>query len=196
MEIRNYKPTDIRYLYDICLKTGNSGKDASRMYRNIFLLGEFYAAPYVKFHPELAFILEENGIPLGYIIGTDDSIRFRQLTEKYWFNVLRDKYPYPSDTDKSDDAKIVRLIYNGYSPREELTAYPAHLHIDILPAGQGKGMGRKLIHTFINKLKELNVPALHLEVGKKNINAINFYKKTGFEQLKEYEYSIAFGLKL
>ena len=57
-------------------------------------------------------------------------------------------------------------------------------------------MGRKLIETFCNKLVELKVPALHLEVGKRNTNAIQFYEKTGFQIIKEYEWSIAFGMKL
>ncbi|MGW1607346.1 hypothetical protein ACWCQV_41735, partial [Streptomyces eurythermus] len=30
----------------------------------------------------------------------------------------------------------------------ELAAYPAHLHIDLLPRWQGRGHGRRLLHTF------------------------------------------------
>ena len=53
-----------------------------------------------------------------------------------------------------------------------------------------------MIETFIQKLKNENVSGLHLEVGKKNIGAIEFYKKIGFHQIVEYDYSIAFGMKL
>jgi ribosomal protein S18 acetylase RimI-like enzyme len=74
--------------------------------------------------------------------------------------------------------------------------YPAHLHIDILPIAQGKGMGKVLMNEFINELKNQKVPGLHLEVGKANENAIEFYKHLGFLVLKEYEYSYAMGIKL
>lgn len=60
---------------------------------------------------------------------------------------------------------------------------------------QGKGLGKKLINKFIGTLKEFNIPALHLEVGKKNVGAIEFYKKMGFHIINEYENSIAFGMK-
>ena len=52
------------------------------------------------------------------------------------------------------------------------------------------------MEVFISKLKELNVPALHLEVGKANPGAIKFYEKIGFHKIHEYEYSIAFGMEL
>ncbi len=194
--IRPYKKSDLPILYEICLKTGDSGKDATNLYVNPLLLGHFYAAPYAVYHPELTFILADNDIHVGYIIGTNDSQAFREITEKKWFNPLRQKYPLPKENDNSPDAKIIRLIHKGYIPKPELFSYPAHLHIDILPEGQGQGMGRKLIETFCRKLIEMNVPALHLEVGKRNTNAITFYEKVGFHLIKEYEWSIAYGIKL
>jgi ribosomal protein S18 acetylase RimI-like enzyme len=77
-----------------------------------------------------------------------------------------------------------------------LTEYPAHLHIDILPEGQGKGMGRKLIEIFVDALRRQKVKALHLQVGKSNENAVHFYQRVGFHIIKEYERAIAFGMKL
>jgi ribosomal protein S18 acetylase RimI-like enzyme len=57
-------------------------------------------------------------------------------------------------------------------------------------------MGRKLTETFCNKLIEMKVKALHLEVGKRNNDAIKFYEKIGFKMIKDYEWSIAYGIKL
>ncbi len=194
--IRPYNKLDLPRLYEICLKTGDSGKDASELYKDPLLLGHFYSAPYALIHPELTFILTADEIPIGYILGTNDSVLFRQRSENDWFPPLRIKYLLPDENDNTTDARIIRLIHNGYIPRPELISFPAHLHIDILPEGQGKGMGKKLIETFCNKLIEMNVPALHIEVGKRNANAIMFYEKIGFQQIKEYEWSIAYGLLL
>lgn len=196
LQIRPYKESDLPSLYEICLKTGDSGQDATGLYKDPMLIGYFYAAPYAKIHPELTFILANNDIPVGYIIGTNNSTQFYEITEREWFPELREKYFRPDDNDNSPDARIMRLIHKGHIPRPELLSYPAHLHIDILPEGQGKGLGRSLIDTFINKLIEMKTPALHLEVGKRNTNAIKFYEKVGFTVIKEFEYSIAFGIKL
>ncbi len=194
--IRPYKKSDLPKLYEICLKTGNSGKDATLLFKDPLLLGHFYATPYAVIQPDLTFILADNGIPVGYILGTSDSQFFQSETEKKYFPSLRNKYPSPEENDNTPDAKIIRLIHNGYVLRPELLAYPAHLHIDILLEGQGKGMGRKLTETFCNKLIEMKVGALHLEVGKRNTDAIKFYEKIGFQLIKDYEWSIAYGIKL
>ena len=194
--IRPYIKSDLLRLYEICLKTGNSGKDATELYKDPLLLGHFYSAPYAVIHPELTFILTDNDIPIGYILGTNDSEFFYHESEKEWFSPLRKKYPLPDENDNTPDAKIIRLIHKGHLPKSELLSYPAHLHIDILPEGQGQGMGRKLTETFCNKLIEMKVEALHLEVGKKNADAIKFYEKIGFKLIKDYEWSIAYGIKL
>ncbi|HHM01794.1 MAG TPA: GNAT family N-acetyltransferase, partial [Caldithrix abyssi] len=87
-------------------------------------------------------------------------------------------------------------ILRGYVLREELRDYPAHLHIDILPEGQGRGMGRKLMEAFMTTLRKKNIPALHLEVGLSNSGAIAFYRRMGFSTIAEYEKSLALGIKL
>jgi len=196
LSIRSFKESDLPALYEICLKTGDSGKDASSIYKDPKLLGHFYAAPYAILKTKLVYILAKDDVPIGYIIGTDDSQEFFRITEEKWFPQLRRQYSLPNGTDNSPDARIIRLIHKGHVPRPELLSYPAHLHIDILPEGQGKGMGRKLIEVFKNKLIEMNVTALHLEVGKRNTDAIKFYEKVGFNMIKEFEYSMAFGVKL
>ena len=137
-----------------------------------------------------------NGTPSGYILGTKNSEQFYKNFESSWLSVLREKYPLPNDNNKSPDSNLIRLIHKKQILKDELKEYPAHLHIDLLPSTQGKGLGRKMINKFIEKLKSLNISALHLEVGKTNLGAIEFYKRMGFHEIEEYEYSIAYGMKL
>ena len=193
--IRPYHPADLISYYSICLKTGDSGKDATGMYKDPDLIGHFYAAPYAVIEPDVCFTLTCDGVPCGYIIGTKDSEKFSKCCEIEWFPELRERYILPHEDDESLDAGIVRLIHKGQIVKDEVKEYPAHLHIDLLPVAQGQGLGRKIITTFTDNLKQLNVPALHLEVGKKNEGAVAFYERVGFHRIEEYEYSIAFGMQ-
>jgi len=199
-KIRSYHPSDLVSLYRICLLTGDSGSDASNLYKDPDLLGHFYAAPYAVLEPELCFVVTCDGTPCGYILGCRDSAKFFERCENEWFPVLRERYPLPDADDNSHDARIIRLIHEGHKIVDELKDYPAHLHIDLLPVAQGQGLGRKLIETFTDKLRELKTPALHLQVGKRNTAAIGFYERVGFHRIihriTEFEYSIAFGMKL
>ncbi len=196
MTIRPFHLSDLGALYDICLRTGNSGKDARKLYGDSEILGHYFAAPYVAFEPELCFILDNHTRPLGYILGTSDSRRYLHWTEQHWFPLLRQRYARERENFTQKDRYLRELILRGYVFKEELAEYPAHLHIDILPEGQGRGMGRKLMEAFMAALRKKNTPALHLEVGLSNPGAIAFYRRMGFSTIAEYEKSLALGIKL
>ncbi len=196
LEIRKYHPSDIISLYKICLLTSNKGKDVEIFKEEPDLLGHLFVGPYVTFEPDLCFVLTKDYEPCGYILGTKNSESFYHKCEESWFNPLRKRYLLPEQTDTSRLALVKRVLHKGHKPKDNFEFYPAHLHIDILPIAQGKGMGKMLMNEFINELKSKKVPGLHLEVGKSNKNAIQFYKHYGFDIIKDYEYSLAMGVKL
>ena len=194
--IRTCHPSDLPALYRICLLTGDNGRDASPIYRDPDLLGHFYAGPYAVFEPELCFVLTCGGNPCGYILGTADTAAFSLRCEADWFPVLRRRYPPPSDADASPDAEIVRMIHAGRMGEPPGSAYPAHLHIDLLPEAQGQGWGRRLMDIFCNRLRELGVPGVYLGVSMENPDAIGFYRRMGFQTLVEAPSHIIFAMRL
>lgn len=194
--IRLYTPTDLPDLYNICLSTGDSGADASRLYRDPDLLGHFYAAPYGVYEPDLTFVLTDEQGVCGYVLGCHDSHNFAAWMEAEWLPPLRQIYPLPAADDTSKDAAMIRLIHKGYIPSRWADAYPAHLHIDLLPRARGHGLGRKLMNVFLGRLRERKVPGVHLGVGRRNVAAVAFYQRTGFELLEEFPWGFEYGLKL
>ena len=145
--IRPYHSSDLVQLYRICLRTGDSGKDATQIYEDPDLLGHIFVGPYVVLEPDLCFVSSNNGIAYGYILGVRDSQNFYKNSEKEWFPFVREKYLLPDKNDESRQARIIRMLHNGHKPKPEFSGYPAHLHIDLLPEAQGQGLGRKLINT-------------------------------------------------
>lgn len=194
--IRSYHPSDLYALYRICLRTADSGNDASQLVNDEELFGHFYAAPYAVLEPDLCFVLLHNGTPSGYILGTRDSQAFQERCEQEWFPPLRERYPLPPDTDQSLDASVIRRIHTGTRHNPDLAAYPAHLHIDLLPIGQGQGWGRMMMQTFLARLRELQVPAVHLGVGRRNTRGIAFYERVGFHVIKSSESGVLYGMHL
>ena len=192
--IHPYHPSDLVALYRICLLTGKDGKDASQFYRDPDLLGHLYVAPYAVSEPDLCFLVSHHGERCGYILGTRDTKTFYQWCESNWFPHLRKRYMQPDPEDKSLDAHMIRIIHQQRSLRDITSRYPAHLHIDLLPVAQGQGWGRRMMRTFLNRLRELNVKGVHLVVSKRNPRAIRFYEKEGFKKLREYPTGITYGM--
>ena len=194
-EIRAFHPSDIGMLYKICLKTGNDGEDATDSI-NDEILGHFYAAPYAILEPELCFVLTANGFPCGYILGTANSVEFAQRCESEWWPRLRERYVLPQEAETSSNAHMIRLIHQGYRAPGISTDFPAHLHIDLLPGGQGQGRGRQMIEHFCDALRERDIPGLHLGVSRGNKRAMAFYLKVGFRIIDESAEDVTFGMRL
>jgi ribosomal protein S18 acetylase RimI-like enzyme len=206
--IRQAVASDIPYLYEICLKTANSGKDASGLYYDPYLVGQYYAAPYLFYCPSLCFVVEMTDValrcpaePCGYIVCAADTKDFNRWMEAEWLPVLRRRYslPYPEEKTRSSlEAHLVATIHKDLFAKTlpELVDYPAHLHIDLLPSLQGAGWGRKLIETLLAALRARNVPGVYLGVDATNIGAIAFYRKIGFAVLREEDWGLILGQRL
>ena len=191
--IRQAHLSDLPYIYDICLKTGFNGKDASVVISDPLMIGQYYAAPYLHYEIDNCFIVDKDYIPFGYILGVSSTENYYKWLNTYWLPMIRNRYP-ETLSPKSDFERFLIDIINQDAVFEEfLFDYPSHLHIDLLPQIQRKGIGQQLMITFIKKLKEKGSTGLHFGVGVENTNAIEFYKKMGFLEIKSIPGTIFMG---
>ena len=194
-DIRLYHPNDMPRLYEICLLTGDSGNDATGQLSDE-ILGHYYAAPYPLFQPELCVTLLESGVPCGYLVGTSDSASFSHFFNEEWLPPLLKRYELPGRDVQTREASMIRQLRMGYIPPACTSNYPAHLHINVLPIGQGQGLAKQMMDQFTKALKSLSIPGLHLEVSVLNPRAINFYRAYGFAEVDQSDFAITFGLVL
>ncbi|MZD53787.1 GNAT family N-acetyltransferase [Streptomyces sp. SID5606] len=183
--VRPYRPGDAAALDDICVRTAHNGRDSRPVYADPSVLPAIFAAPYVHLDPGLAFVLDDGeGRAVGYILGTADTARFAEEFRGTWLPRVADRYPAPQGPPETPDAVMAGLLHD---PERmvvpELAAYPAHLHIDLLPAWQGRGHGRALMREFWRALRERGVPAVHLVMATANKPARAFYDRMGFHAI-------------
>ena len=197
--IRRAVLSDIPFLYEICLKTGFSGKDASDIYYDPYLHGSYYAAPYLLFSDGICFVAVYEYRPQGYIIAAPDTTAFNKWMEEEWLPPLRRRYPLPFPPEKirsDNERKLIETLHRSLYSEDTAdwsAEYPAHLHIDLLPVIQGNGIGRRLMDTLFTALKQRGIPGIHLGVGASNTGAIEFYKKIGFSVLQEQQWGFTMG---
>jgi len=195
--IRSYKSADTSAAYEICLKTGNSGQDATHLFSDPLVLGHIYVGPCMEFEPQSVFILEDDQGPCGYIMGVLDSQTYYQWMHSEWLPKIRVDYKKPTgDPDTWDETeKITDLLFHPVSQRL-LPDFPTHLHIDLLSQAQGKGQGKLMMDRFIDYLRYNKIPGVHLELSSSNDRAFNFYRKYGMEELDRDNESIIMGYYL
>ncbi len=182
--IRDATPDDAQQLYRICLLTGDAGRDATDLHTDADLLGEVYVGPYLHLAPAVAAVATDgDGTALGYVLGTPDSAAFLRSCEAQWWPALRHRYPLDAGSQPrtTADQALVELIHDPPAPDPDLVeVYPAHLHIDLLPAVRGQGLGRTLITWQLDRLAVLDAHGVHLGVDPRNAAAIAFYERLGF----------------
>lgn len=181
LTIRPYRPEDAVVLDDICLRTGHDGADATSRFADPRLLDAVYVGPYLRFEPQLAFVLDDGGTAQGYVLGCRDTSAFERWCEREWWPPLRERYPPGCAEPGSADSGVVALLHEPPAADPAVLAdYPSHLHIDLLPSCQGAGHGRRLIDTLLSALAAAGSPGVHLGVSATNAAAIGFYARLGF----------------
>ena len=83
---------------------------------------------------------------------------------------LRARYPYLLVMSRRQTTRVIALIHDPESPPDAVVArYPAHLHIDLLPVLQGKGVGKAMMAPPPRRSSGPGgVPGVHLGVGSRN----------------------------
>lgn len=183
-EIRAARPDDIEALYEVCLRTSDSGGDGTELFDDPQLVGHIFAAPYLVFEPTLAFVAQDEEGVGGYVIAARDSLAFGETLEREWWPKLRARYPLDASY-RERDRRMVEYIHNPPPPPDvAYPDYPSHLHIDIVARMQGGGLGTRLMETIFDALAAQGSPGVHLGVWATNPRAVGFYRHLGLTELE------------
>ena len=185
--IRPARPEDELAAYRVCLETGDDGRDGTAYYRDDpDALPRIFVGPYFAFAPDLAWVVEDDEGVCGYCLGAADSAAFYDCYERQWRPDLTARFPAPTGAPATWSR--VQQIHHLYHHPDHLIPgppghFPAHVHIDLLPRAQGKGLGTRMMTVALDKLRRRGLPGVHLGVGTVNARAQAFYRKLGFAEL-------------
>jgi ribosomal protein S18 acetylase RimI-like enzyme len=191
IHIREYRGDDYRAVSAILHATGFLGEDlaGTGLFNDSRLFALVNIDGYLRFQPSCCFVAidEAEGKVVGYILGTTDSMRYERLfkTRMYWRIALRSflvswwKYP--------ESFRQVLAWARHYSDAAEtfFVDYPAHLHINVLPGCQRRGIGDGLLRRFEEHIAAQGVTGVHLGTSNRNSKALPFYGKNGYVVLVE-----------
>ncbi|QFT33510.1 GNAT family N-acetyltransferase [Roseibium porphyridii] len=186
--IRAARKSDTNAVNSICLRTGNAGKDATSLYQDPDLIGLIYAAPYLFGDDALCLVAEDEEGVLGYVAGATDSRSFEHHLEMNWWPELRKRYAEPQGDPAKwtpDDKRINFIHHPRPVPGDIVLAYPAHIHMNLLPQAQGRGIGSQLLASWVASATEKGVRAVHAGVSAANQAGLNFWTARGFDPVRE-----------
>ncbi|WP_084105716.1 GNAT family N-acetyltransferase [Demequina sp. NBRC 110056] len=192
MAVRPATAADAHAIERICLLTGDNGTDATGLFCDDAVLADVYALPYLTGPGGFCLVWDEGAGAVGYVLGTDDTPAFqRWFTGQWW-----PSRPGREQTTEGDRWLLPSAADPDRMINAAVDAYPAHLHIDLLPEAQGRGAGRALIEAACALLAERGSPGVHLEASQANAGAQAFYPRVGFEALATEGGSVTFARRL
>ncbi|MGH3415467.1 MAG: GNAT family N-acetyltransferase [Actinocrinis sp.] len=182
--IRLFRPDDRDAMADICMRTAEVGGDARHLYKDQDLMPDIFALPYAYLEPDLAFVLDDGGRAVGYVVAASDTPRFVKEFRGRWLPLVAERHPAPKGEPTTSDEQMAALLH--WPERmivPQIADYPAHLHVDLLPDYQGRGYGRRLMFTLFDALARAGAPRVHLAMVTANMKARAFYDRIGFRVL-------------
>jgi ribosomal protein S18 acetylase RimI-like enzyme len=184
--IRPYRPTDRDRIAEICVRTAHAGDDARGHFEDPDIFPAIFAAPYAAYDPDLVFVADRDGQAIGYVLGAADSTAFFRFFREQWLPTVADRFPPVEGRPSGRDEELRHLLHHAELMLVPAFAerHPAHLHIDLLPEGQGQGLGRKLMESYLDALRKRGVPGVHLGMSPENTRARAFYDRLGFTELR------------
>jgi hypothetical protein len=150
IRLREFRSGDLDALYAISLATGHEGGDASHLYKDAELMGHIYSAPYALLEPGLVLVAVDgdgDGDEVaGFAAGAVDTSQWEDVLEQDWWPALRRRYPDPDAASlaswTADQRRAAAIHHPERAPRDVVNAYPAHLHLNLLPSVQGQASDR------------------------------------------------------
>ena len=188
--VRPYQTRDRELVLKIASDTAFFGEPVELFLEDRHIFMDAFYSYYVDQEPEHAWVTTYQGEVIGFLTGCTNTQRQETWFSKHGVphvikNLMRGAYKTGPLTWRCLRAYLFTFLRRE-GTNADLSLYPAHLHINIDHQHRGAGLGRQLIQSYLEQLKNLQVPGVHLQTTSENISACILYEKIGFSQLSSH----------
>ena len=155
--IRRYEPKDREAVRHLCCETGFLGKAIDPVFEDRELFADYLTRYYTDIEPESSFVLEQEGIVKGYLLGSYRP--FRQQLFNFFNNLAlftrgMAKYAFYNRPTRDFIGWILR---NSWREVPTTPRRCAHFHFNILHEAQGLANTTKLMNSYLDHLRSKGV---------------------------------------
>ena len=156
------------------------------------IIADLLTSYFLEYEPEFCFVAEEEGMVIGYLLGSVNIIKMHRIIKSK--NILRLTRKVLQDglILRPSNLKLIKSSVSSYMKGEfKVPAfakdYPATLHVNIAAEYRGKMMGTMLVTHFLELLKRKGISGIHF--GVLSERAKKFFLKLDFKVLYSGEYT-------
>ncbi|MFC1801378.1 GNAT family N-acetyltransferase [Nanoarchaeota archaeon] len=189
MKIRKYQSQDKQAVRKICADTGLQGKPIDPVFSDREIFSSVITDYYLDHEPEHAWVVEDQGKVVGYLLGCTNTKRFERImatkiipttiakTLKRCF--IDGKYNNHQNTKKFLKWAATKAMFEMVEHPHDA---PAHLHINLAQGYRSRRLGLDLLTNYENMLRENGINKYFGEVfSSESRRQEELYKRIGFE---------------
>jgi GNAT superfamily N-acetyltransferase len=184
VEVRGFSEADRAQLLALSGRVGEDVPTAS-LWGHEESEAAVYLDPYMDLEPESLFVAVADGSLVGYLAGCLDSSAFPTESERVEEAVRKHRLIFRPRAAAFFARALADVAWAAL--RREPTAgdfddprWPAHLHINVVPAVRGTGVADGLMERWLDRLREAGSPGCHLQTLAENHRAVRFFERVGF----------------
>jgi len=147
----------------IACDTADAGGPVERFFHDRQAFADILTRYYTDYEPGSLWVADCDGLVAGYLTGCLDTRRQervtrRQILPKVILSAIARGVLWHDDAWRLLAAFIGTVALSGFPHRIDLTAYPAHFHINIREGFRGGGLGPQLVEAFRQQAVAMGLP--------------------------------------
>lgn len=184
IRVRSFTETDRPMLRAIFREAGEGAPSAS-LWGHEASEAAIYLDPYMDHAPASLFLAFSDDELVGYLTGSLDTASFPSESDRIDraiadHRLLTKLGPIRFFLRAARDTLIAKVRRQPTAGDFEDRRWPAHLHINVVPAARGTGAARALMTAWDAYLASNGSRGCHLQTIAENTRAIRFFEKCGF----------------
>ncbi|HEV2452667.1 MAG TPA: GNAT family N-acetyltransferase [Verrucomicrobiae bacterium] len=158
--IRHYKPEDRASVRRICCDTGFLGRPIETIFNDREIFADLFTNPYLNYGAEWAWVAEDSGRIVGYLLGAVSStFNYTLMYSGFQTTVKMIKRAATGCYASHPRSRhfIRWLLTHGFREQPKHPDNAAHLHLNVEKSHRGHGLGLRLWHAFEHQLEHAGV---------------------------------------
>ncbi|CAN5550377.1 hypothetical protein BH09VER1_BH09VER1_25090 [soil metagenome] len=181
--VRPYAPRDRDSVRWLCCETGYLGKPIDPVFEDRELFSDYLTAYYTDIEPESCFVLEQDGIVKGYLLGSRRP--FRHQIYGFFQNIglfTRGMLRYPRYSPATREF-IAWILKNSWKEVPAAPRRTAHFHFNVLPEAQSFAGTHVMMNAYFDYLRAHGEPAVFGQM-------VTFESRRGARVLERFGFQV------
>jgi len=188
VSVRPYEARDREAVRRLCCETGYLGQAIDPVFEDRELFADYLTSYYTDWEPESSFVLEQDGVVKGYLLGSRRPLRQQFydffLNFSLFFRATRRYRGYSRATRDF----IGWILRNSWREVPAAPRRTAHFHINLLPEAQGLAGAREIVNQYLIYLQAAGEKAVFGQmVTFESRRGAKLFERYGFQVLERRE---------